>query len=120
MSTMGLNYSTWDLALDSSGNWLILSDGLDIAQDVASAIKLFLGELYYDVTAGVPYFNSVFGPAYTPSVVQNLVQLAALTVPAVAEANVTITKFDYIQRILTGTVAVATTSGQNLTINFGG
>jgi hypothetical protein len=72
------------------------------------------------VTAGVPYFNDVFGPAYTSSVVENLLELAALTVPAVAVANVTITKFDYLLRLIVGTVAVATTAGQNLTISFGG
>jgi hypothetical protein len=120
MSTLGLNYNTWDLALDASGNMSIISGGLDIAQDVASAIKLFLGELYYDVTAGIPYFNSVFGPSYSSSTVQNLIQNAALTVPNVVTAIATITNFDYTMRTLTGTVDITTTTGQTITVNFGG
>src|ERR1035437_5733844 len=120
MSTIGLTYPAWDLALDGSGNMINLSGGLDVSQDVASAIKLFLGELYYDTTAGVPYFNQVFGPMYTPSVVQNLLQIAALTVPAVVAAQITLATFDYIHRILTGTAYVTTVSGQTFTVSFGG
>lgn len=118
MSTMGLNASTWDLALDGFGNMASFSGGLDIAQDAASAIKLFLGELYYDTTIGVPYFNQVFGPSYSAGTVQNLLQNAALSVPGIVSAVAQISAFDYAHRILTGKVLVTTDTGQNLTIFF--
>jgi hypothetical protein len=57
-----------------------------VAQDVASACKLYLGELWYDTAQGVPYFQSYLGRPPAPSALKASLVAAALTVPDVASA----------------------------------
>ena len=57
MSTLLLDRTYWDLCVDSSGNLAVASEPYSLAQDAASAIKLFQGEYIYDTTIGIPYFE---------------------------------------------------------------
>ena len=57
MNTLLLDASAWDLVLDANGDIALAAPPYAVAQDVASAISLFLGELWYDTTQGVPYFQ---------------------------------------------------------------
>jgi len=50
MQTLPLNTQTWDLELDSNGNLSLTDPDYSIAQDVASAIRTFLGECLYSAT----------------------------------------------------------------------
>jgi hypothetical protein len=59
--TLLLDTATWDLVLDVKGNIAIASEPYSLAQDAASAIKTFLGEVWYDTTQGVPYFEQILG-----------------------------------------------------------
>ena len=61
MKTLLLDVESWDVILDAASNIAIASEPYAVAQDVASAIKLFAGELWYDTTKGVPYFASILG-----------------------------------------------------------
>lgn len=61
MQTLLLDVSAWDLVVDTKGDIAVASDPYSLAQDSASMIKLFAGELYYDTTLGVPYFNGILG-----------------------------------------------------------
>lgn len=106
----------WDLTVDGSGNLAMSTGAAAIAQDVASAISTFLGEVYYDTTVGVPFFSQVFGQSFSRSVVANLLKNAALTVPGVVSAQVTITSFA--KRKLSGTVEVIDTVGQSIGVTF--
>jgi len=63
MNTLLLDTDKWDLVLDVSGNIAVASDPYSVAQDGASALKLVSGELWYDTTRGVPYFQRIFGKA---------------------------------------------------------
>ena len=74
----------WDLCVDVSGNIALASPPYSLAQDVACAVRLFLGELWYDYTQGVPYFQQILG--YLPSVQFMKAQFiaAALSVPGIA------------------------------------
>ncbi len=76
--------SGWDLVLDSNGNLSIATGAYAIAQDVASAARLFLGELWYDTTQGIPYLEQILG--YRPSLQFVKAQLVAAgeSVPGVA------------------------------------
>src|SRR5690348_6146263 len=67
MQTLPLDTSSWDLVLDSNGNLSLSGKDYSIAQDVASAIRTFKGECWYDVTLGLPYFQSVLGQYPPPS-----------------------------------------------------
>jgi hypothetical protein len=61
MDTLALDRTTWDLFLDARGDIAVASNPYSLAQDAASAIRLFSGELYYDTTQGVPYFGQILG-----------------------------------------------------------
>ena len=87
MKTLFLNPDTWDLAIDDEGNIAIAKDPYSKAQDVASAIRLFKGELYYDISKGIPYFDETLGKKQSLSLYKYRVEQAALTVPGVVKAK---------------------------------
>lgn len=116
MDTLLLDTALWDLCLDASGNIARAREPYAIAQDVASAIKLFAGELYYDTTKGVPYFGQILGEYPPASFVQAKLVDAALTVPDVAQARCVGLKLS--NRELSGTVEVIDTAGRAQNVSF--
>lgn len=90
MDTLYLNPETWDLELDSGGNIAYAKDPYSKAQDVASAIRLFSGELYYDTGKGIPYFDEILGKPHSYALYKYRMEQAALSVPDVAKAQVNI------------------------------
>jgi hypothetical protein len=102
--------------IDAAGNWAVASDPYSLAQDVASAVKLFLGELYYDTTKGIPYFQQVLGQWPPLALVRARIEAAALTVPEVVQARCTITAFQ--GRVITGQVLVIDQDGQEHNVTF--
>lgn len=115
MNTLQLN-AQWDLTVDSNGNIAMESGAAAIAQDVASAISTFLGEVFYDTTLGLPYLSDVLGQAYSPSILRALLEAAALGVPGVVSARATITQFQ--ARVVTGTVIVTDSDGRTVLVTF--
>ena len=109
MNTLLLTLDTWDLCTDASGNIAMATEPYSLAQDVASAVKLFLGELWYDTTQGVPYFSQVLGQFPPIPLLKALIQVQALTVPGVVSATVFIT--DFIDRTPVGQVQVMDSAG---------
>ena len=118
MKTLLLNPTSWDLLLDSNGNIAVADNPYSISQDVASAIKLFLGEAYYNTSKGVPYFGQILGQsqANAVSVIAAQTEQAALTVPEVVKARCT--QLYYNNRVLSGTVEVIDTAGNALNVQF--
>ena len=53
-ATLLLTPQTWDLTVDASNNIAVAAEPYALAQDAASAIRLFQGEDYYDTTRGIP------------------------------------------------------------------
>lgn len=90
MHTLYLNPATWDLTLDSGGNIAYAKDPYSKAQDVASAIRLFDGELYYDTGKGIPYFDEILGKPHSFALYRYRMEQAALSVPGVEKAEVTV------------------------------
>lgn len=86
-TTMLLDQTLWDLVTDTSGNWAVASEPYSVAQDVASAIKTFLGECYYDTTIGIPYFQQILGQFPSLQFLRAQFVGAALTVPLVTSAQ---------------------------------
>lgn len=109
MNTLLLDNSQWDLLTDAAGNIAMATAPYALAQDVASALKLFLGELWYDVTQGVAYFTEILGHAPPLPLFQEFMVRAALTVPGVVSAECTIEAFE--QRTVTGQVTFRTSTG---------
>ena len=80
-TTLYLDPVTWDLATDEAGNILIASEPYRVAQDVASAVRLFRGEYWYDTSLGVPYWQQILGFLPNASVIKAALAAAASTVP---------------------------------------
>jgi hypothetical protein len=116
MKTLLLDRTAWDLVLDASGKIALASDPYSIAQDVASAIKLFKGELWFDTTKGIPYFQTILGQFPPLAVMRAAVEAAALTVPEVVTAQCQIVSF--VDRSITGQVLITDSSGTTQTVSF--
>lgn len=111
MDTILLDVSTWDFCLDASNNWALAKAPYALAQDVQSAIRLFLGELWYDDTQGIDYKGLVLGQTPPLGVFQDLLIAAALTVPDVVSAVCVIESFDAINRQVVGQIQFVDSEG---------
>lgn len=109
MNTLLLDRTAWDLVLDASGNIAVAAEPYALAQDAASACKLFLGELYYDTSQGIPYFQQILGKFPSLALVKAQLVVAAMTVPGVVAAQVFITSLS--GRALSGQVQVTDRNG---------
>ncbi len=113
MSTLLLDAVTWDLVLDLNGNIAIADEPYSIAQDCASAIRLKLGELWYNTTIGVPY-NEILGQ-FPPNIplLKALFVAAAKAVPGVSQTTPPVVFISQVtNRVVLGQVLITTTSGQ--------
>lgn len=117
MNTLLLDKTTWDLTVDGSKNIALATGPYAIAQDVASAIKTFQGELWYDTSQGIPYWSNELGVALNQQRVQADMNTAALLVPGVEQAK-TVVSLDRVTRILSGTVSVIDAAGKALSVTF--
>ena len=108
--------TNWDLTVDAANNIAVVAGPAAIEQNVASAVKLFLGELYWDTTKGVPYLTQVFDAAYNPSLIVALLQQAALTVPGVVKAQAFIDS--HVSGRVSGRIEVIDLTGASLGVTF--
>lgn len=108
MNTLPLNISTWDVVLDGAGNLNLTDPDMSIAQDVASAVRTFLGECWYNVNLGMPYFQTILGQAPPSSLVQAKIKGQALTVADVLTVKTLALSLK--GRTLTGTIVVTSTA----------
>lgn len=109
MKTMLLDLDNWDLVLDVSGNIAAADNPYALAQDAASAIRLRLGELWYNTTQGVPYGQILGRPPNVPYLKAKF-QAAALTVPGVVTAVCFISSIT--ERSVAGQVQVTDEAGR--------
>ncbi len=88
-STLLLNPvdQAWDLLVDSAQNIAVADEPYALAQDAASAIKLFQGEDYYDLSRGIPYWDQILGHWPPVRVMKAYFVRAAKTVPGVVDAQ---------------------------------
>lgn len=114
-STLLLDAVSWDLTIDADGNIAIASDPYSQAQDASSATRLFLGELFYDVTQGVPYQNILGQPTNLP-LLKSYMVAAALTVPGVVKAVCFISSI--VSRNVSGQVTITNLAGKTATAAF--
>lgn len=116
-STLLLDTVAWDMVLDASGNIAVANPPYQLAQDAASAIKLFLGELYYDTTQGVPYFQNILGQSPPLQYIKSKLSAAAMSAdPSIASAQVFISSIA--NRGISGQVQVTDETGNTLAANF--
>lgn len=102
MNTLLLDTAVWDLVLDGNGNIAMATDPYSLAQDVASACRTFLGEVWYDTTIGVPYFSQILGKRPSLALIKRRLVEAALTVPGCTNPVVYISSVK--GRVVTGQI----------------
>ena len=110
MRTLFLLPSTWDLELDSSGNIAVAEDIYQQSQDVASAGRTFLRDVYYDQEVGIPYFENVLGRhGYPLSLYKMYLEEAAKSVTGVVSANA---QLKLTNRVATGSIVFTNEDNQ--------
>lgn len=55
MITLAIDNENWDLMVDEYGNIATKSNAEQIAQDVSSSVRVFRGEVPFDIYRGVEY-----------------------------------------------------------------
>lgn len=116
MDTLFLLPDTWDLCLDANGNVALASDPYSLAQDAACACRTFLGEVYYDTSLGIPYWQEILGHLPTLQYIKAQLAEAAETVPGVVSAQAFITGF--VDRQIQGQVQVTDSDGNTTAAAF--
>jgi hypothetical protein len=116
MKTLLLDAVTWDLVKDVSGNIALADEPYSLAQDAASAIRLFARELWYDTSKGVPYFEQLLGKFPNISLIKAKFTDAAKTVPGVVSAKVFISSIA--NRTVSGQVQVTDSNGNTTAAAF--
>lgn len=116
MKTVLLDRSTWDLVIDVNGNIAVADVPYALAQDAASAVKLFRGELWYDTAVGVPYWASILGKTPSISLMKAKFVEAAMTVPGVVAARCFISSVA--NRSVSGQIQVTDKSGFIIAAGF--
>lgn len=115
-NTLLLDRTVWDLVIDSAGDIAKASPPYALAQDVASAVRLFLGELWYRTGDGIPYFEDVLGKLPPLTLLIAYIERSALTVPGVVTAQCTISSFD--ARQVVGRIEFIDETGAANAVNF--
>ena len=114
--TLLLDQVTNDLVIDSSRNIAICWQPYAVAQDVACAIKLYLGELWYDTSKGVPFFQKIAGKPLPLPILKTYIEAAAMTVPDVVKASCS---FDSMNgRHVTGQLLFTDINGQSYGVSL--
>lgn len=125
MDTLALDVALWDLTTDVYGNLATVGDstpasaqtgpGMRLAQDVATRVRAWNGEVYFDTSQGIRYPN-ILGAAPNMAVLQNAFNTEALLVPLCETA---ISDFAFAagaKRQVTGTLNVSDVNGNSASI----
>lgn len=127
MDTLRLDNTIWDLDLDQYGNLATagnatagndqLGPGMRLAQDVATRVRAWLGEVYYDTTQGINYPVYLGGPPNL-ALLQSVFTTESLKVP---ECGTAIANFVFVGgsvRAVTGTITLSDTDGNSAQVTL--
>jgi len=112
-----LDTDKWDITIDDSGNLAQTANPYAVAQDVACACKTFLGEVWYDTTLGIPYYQRILGHWPGTQLINTKLQSEALKLDYVQTATCT-TVIGKQDRIASGVMTITDTNYNQSTINF--
>lgn len=115
-STLLLSQDNWDLVIDTSGNIAAATDPYSLAQDVASAVRVFTGDIWYDTAQGIAYLTRVLGQRPTNQFLKGQIEARALTVPGVVSARCLFVALQ--DRKLSGQVQIIDTTGASNNVSF--
>jgi hypothetical protein len=110
-SSLLLDNDNNDLCADAMGNIALAQPPYAVAQDVATAIKTFLGDCIYDVTLGVDYFGQLLGHVAPASLLKQRMIQAALGYPQGFIVKASVTLQSVANRQVTGFVSFTDANG---------
>lgn len=116
MKTLLLDQGDWDFVLDISGNIAVADAPYAVAQDVASAVRVFAGELWYNIAEGIPYHGQILGARPNLQFLKSQIEAAALKVPTVVQARCLFANFA--DRVLTGQIQIIDATGVINNVSF--
>jgi len=98
--------------LDFTATGMSTLSGLDaVVQNIKTACALFKGEWFWDLDAGVPYFEDILGQTYDQQTIITAFRRQILKVPYVLKVLDIESAFDAATRTLTVTFEVSTEFG---------
>ncbi|EIC83961.1 hypothetical protein [Serratia sp. M24T3] len=110
-----LDPDTWDLVLDGNGSLKTVTNPYSVAQDVACACKTILGEVIYDTTIGIPYFDTLLGRPVTTTTLSSWLQKQATRLSYVQSATVTLIP-NRATRDTSGYISITDSNGTSSTL----
>lgn len=120
VDTLALDTSLWDLDVDPKGNLRTVGDatpdsdqtgpGMRLAQDVATRVQAWRGEVFFDTTQGIDY-PAYFGGPPNLSLLQSVFNTEALKVPGCATALAQFTFKAGGRRVVGGVLNVSDIAG---------
>lgn len=116
MDSLLLALDTWDLVLNAQGNIAAASAPYSMQQDVACAVRTYLGECYFNTSLGIPYNEEILGQRPPLQLLKAKYEAASLAVPGVQAANCVFTSFD--DRALHGRIELTDTTGTITYVHF--
>lgn len=114
--TLLLDTDEWDLVLDANGDIALAGEPYAISQDVASAIRTFKTDCWYDQRKGIPYWQQILGHYPPMALVRAAIVKEAMAEPKVA--HVSVRRLGVDGRLLTGDVLVVDTDGRENGVTF--
>lgn len=115
--TIFLNPKTWDLEIDSNGDLAYAKGDYALAQDVASAARLWYGENPYDPVRGIRYDGEILGRTEVVySIYKKMLAETCKAVPNVTDIDLNVT-LNSSNRIVFGNI-IASTSENTHNINM--
>lgn len=112
-----LDRTTWDLVLDASGNIAVCSDPYSVTQNVATAVRTWKAEAWYDTSLGIPYDDGIFSGSTPISLLKSQAEEAAENVSGVATAEC-LFLLKPNTRTLSGAIALTLTNGETANVRF--
>jgi len=117
MTSLLLDRTTWDFVLDANSNLAVCTEPYSVLQDVACAIRTWLGECWYDTSLGLPYDSGIFDGISSIPLLRSQAEEAAMTVPGVAAAQCALIG-PRDDRSIGGVIAVTLTTGETSSVQF--
>jgi hypothetical protein len=120
MKSFLLDLDNWDLTVDAAGNFPAICEApYAVAQDVATAVRTFVGDCWYDASLGIPYFEEVLGFHPPVALFQELMVDAALSVVGVVDSPAPVcTITDFTQRVVKGSITFTDNLGNEQTVTL--
>lgn len=107
----------WDIALNDNGGLSTAEDAYAVAQNVASAVRLFTNDAYFDTDAGIPHFEVTFKRNPDVSIIRSRIKTAAEAVAGVRSARVELRQVSS-ACVLQGTIFLTLTNGENAEVEL--